>query len=142
MKNESLNEYCALRGAVQEIISKSESTLEQKITTIASGLLGLSVAIFPFQEEHDSIPLSLMLGWFFLCASIIGNLFSIHEAKRQATKILDTIDSLIQKDIEYEHKAMYDLVCRRNKYTDSWNIISVILLFLGIVCTLISILLN
>ena len=125
---------------VQEIISKSESTIEQKITTIASGLLGISVAILPFQED---IPLSLMsVGWIFLCSSIIGNLVSILVAKRQATKTLDAIDDLIQKDKEYEHKTMYDLVCRRNKYTDRWNIISVILLYFGIVFTLLSVLLN
>lgn len=140
MKKESYNEYYSLRCAVQEIISKSESTIEQQITTIASGLLGISVAILPFQED---IPLSLMsVGWIFLCSSIIGNLVSILVAKRQATKTLDAIDDLIQKDKEYEHKTMYDLVCRRNKYTDRWNIISVILLFLGIVFTLLSILLN
>ena len=142
MKDESLNEYCALHGALQEIISKSESTLEQKITTISSGLLGISVAIFPFQERHDSIPLSLMFGWFFLCASIIGNLVSILVAKRQATKILNAIDNRIRMDQEYEHKTMYDLVCHRNKYTDSWNTISVILLSIGIVFTLLSVLLN
>lgn len=143
MKDESSNEYYSLRCAVQEIISKSESTIGQKSTTIASGLLGISVAILPFQEEYVSIPLSLMsVGWIFLCSSIIGNLISILVAKRQATKTLDAIDDLIQKDKEYEHKTMYDLVCRRNKYTDRWNIISVILLFLGIVFTLLSILLN
>lgn len=83
-----------------------------------------------------------MLGWVFLCASIIGNLVSILVAKRQATKMLNAIDNLIRMDKEYEHTTMSDLVCSRNKYTDSWNIISVILLFLGIVCTLISVLLN
>mgnify|MGYP001114434659 CR=1 FL=1 len=140
MKKESYNEYYSLRCTVQEIISKSESTIEQKITTIASGLLGISVAILPFQED---IPLSLMsVGWIFLCSSIIGNLVSILVAKRQATKTLDAIDDLIQKDKEYEHKTMYDLVCRRNKYTDRWNIISVILLYFGIVFTLLSVLLN
>ena len=140
MKKESYNEYYSLRCTVQEIIPKSESTIEQKITTIASGLLGISVAILPFQED---IPLSLMsVGWIFLCSSIIGNLVSILVAKRQATKTLDAIDDLIQKDKEYEHKTMYDLVCRRNKYTDRWNIISVILLYFGIVFTLLSVLLN
>lgn len=143
MKKESYNEYYSLRCAVQEIISKSESTIEQQITTIASGLLGISVAIFPFQEKRICILLLLMFaGWAFLCLSIVGNLVSILVAKQQATEMLDAIDSLIRMDKEYEHKTMYDLVCRRNKYTDRWNIISVILLFLGIVLTLLSILLN
>lgn len=84
----------------------------------------------------------MFAGWAFLCLSIVGNLVSILVAKQQATEMLDAIDSLIRMDKEYEHKTMYDLVCRRNKYTDRWNIISVILLFLGIVFTLLSILLN
>ena len=142
MKEESYNEYYSLRCAVQETISKSESAIEQKITTIACGLLGVSVAIFPFQAGHNGIPFSLMFGWIFLCLGIIGNLVSILVAKKQATKIMDDIDNLLQADIEYEHKTMYNLVCHRNKYTDSWNIISVILLSLGIVCTLLSVLLN
>ena len=143
MKEESYNEYDSLRRAAQEIITKSESTLEQQITTIASGFLGLSTAIFPFQEKHSCITLHLLIfAGIFLCSSIIGNLVSILVAKRRATNTLDDIDNRILKDEEYDHKTMYDLVCHKNKCTNCWNIASVILLFLGIVCTLLSVLLN
>lgn len=138
MNKESCNEYYSLHCAAQEIITKSESALEQKITTIASCFLGFSAAIFPFQKGHDSIPLLLIFGWIFLCSSIIGNLISILVAKKQAAKFMDDIDNHLLADIEYEYKTMDELVSHRNKYTDFWNIASVILLFLGIVLTLLS----
>lgn len=142
MKEESFNEYCSLRCTAQEVITKSEDSIEQKIITIARGLLGISVAISPFQEKYDGFPLWLMLGWIFLCLSIIGNFSSILVAKQQATKILDNVDDFLQKDIEYDHKIMYEIVCHKNRYTNLWNIISIIFLFFGIVCILFSIIFN
>lgn len=126
------------RLSLLEHKSKSDDDFEKYITLISSGALGLTITfidkISPL--ENAVFIWIIALGWTLLAITLLLNLYSHFLSSKYTSKSIDEIDDNIAFD--NLKKNLND----RNKTINRYNGWSIILLFIGILCILIYVILN
>lgn len=128
-----IEEWKNFRKEILENKSKSDDDFEKYITFISSGALGLTLVFI-----EKIVPLKnaifiwlLALGWFTLAFTLILNLYSHYLSSKYSAQSIDDI----YNEIEYE--KLEKNINTRNKTIEFLNILSIILLLIGILCILI-----
>lgn len=124
------NEY---RLSVTEQKMKSDDDFEKYITFISSGALGLSLTfIDKISPLKQSVCLwIIVIGWFSLAITLFFNLLSHFLSSKYSEKIVQEIDDEIEYDI------LISNINKRNRVISILNLISIILLGVGIILILI-----
>lgn len=118
------------------LIQKSHDSFEKQLNYISAGALGLSMLLI--EKIVKDIQLTrcnwlLILSWTFFSLTLISNLVSHIYTSNVHDKTLKEI---------YNEEYKFESAIKRNKTIKCWNIISISLLFSGIIFQLIFIALN
>ncbi|MBL7473093.1 hypothetical protein [Robertkochia sediminum] len=138
MTDSNSNDWVDYRKELIQNKSKSDDDFEKYITFIASGGLGLTLSfvgnIVPLSEAISIW--AILLGWFLLAFTLFVNLVSHYLSGSFSYKTIQDIDDVKSFDIIMEN------IDNRNKIISCLNLISIILLGLGILMILIFVSLN
>jgi len=133
-----IEEWKEYRLSILEQKSKSDDDFEKYITFIASGALGLTITFIDnVNPLKESIAIWVIaLGWVLLAFTLFINLLSHFLSSKYNEKTVQDIDD----EIEYE--KLTNRIDSRNKIISRLNLISIILLGLGIISILIYTIIN
>jgi len=131
-------EWKEYRLSILEQKSKSDDDFEKYITLIASGALGLTLTfIDKISPLKESVAVWVIaIGWILLALTLFINLVSHFLSSKFNEKTIQDIDDKINYDILIER------IDNRNKIISNLNLISIILLGLGIIKILIFTIIN
>lgn len=133
-----IEEWKDYRLSVLEQKSKSDDDFEKYITFISSGALGLTITfIDKISPLNDSTAIWLIAtGWILLTFTLLINLLSHFLSSRYNEKTIQDIDD------DFDYEDVVDGIDKRNKIISNLNLISIILLGLGILSILTYIIIN
>jgi hypothetical protein len=126
------------RFSLMEQKSKSDDDFEKYITFISSGALGLTITfIDKISPLKDSAAIWLIAtGWILLTFTLLINLLSHFLSSRYYERTIQDIDD------DFDYEDVVDRIDKRNKIISNLNLISIILLGLGIISILTYIIIN
>ncbi|MDL5511969.1 hypothetical protein QSE00_09110 [Arenibacter sp. M-2] len=135
---EEIEEWKEYRLSVLEQKSKSDDDFEKYITFIASGALGLTITfIDKINPINESIAIWVIAtGWVLLALTLFINLLSHFLSSKFNEKTVQDIDD------EIEYDVLIKRIDSRNKIISYLNLLSIILLGLGIISILIYTIIN
>lgn len=131
--DESLHNY---KKELLNLLEKSSDNFEKQLNYISAGAIGITMIIVDkviIDLANSNCKVTLILSWVLLTMTLISNLvshiytFSVH------SKTLEEIDLE-----EYN----YDQAKKRNDKIKNWNLVSAVLLVLGIISFIIYVSLN
>lgn len=119
-----------------EVASKSQDSFEKQLSFISSGAIGLSIIFLEKLVKDESIAKNkwvIEIGWLLLSATLLINLISHLITTGYNFKTVKEID---RRTFNYEKVEM------RRKKINTINILSSIMLFLGILLIIIFVSIN
>jgi len=121
------------RQAVLDQKNRSEDDFEKYITFISSGALAITVTFIDKLSPLDQSVFVwvILVGWFFLAATLFLNLISHYLSSRYNEKTIQEIDEDIPTN------KLTENIDKRNNIISRLNISSIFLLGIGIFCILI-----
>lgn len=133
-----IDEWKEYRLSILEQKKRSDDDFEKYITFISSGALGLTITfINKISPLQDSVAIWLIAsGWILLTFTLLINLLSHFLSSRYNEKTVQNIDD------EIEYDLLVEGINKRNKIISSLNLISIILLMVGIISILTYIIIN
>jgi hypothetical protein len=131
--DESLKNYA---DELKLLIQKSHDSFERQLNYISAGALGISMlfvekVVKDIQQTKSNW--LLISSWAFFTLTLISNLISHIYTSNKHDKTLSEI---------YSENYNYKAAAERNRHIKRWNMISVVLLFIGIILQIIFISLN
>lgn len=133
-----IDEWKEYRLSILEQKKRSDDDFEKYITFISSGALGLTITfIDKISPLQDSVAIWLIAsGWILLTFTLLINLLSHFLSSMYNEKTIQDIDDKIEYDL------LVKRINKRNKIISSLNLISIILLMVGIISILAYIIIN
>lgn len=131
--DESLTNY---KKELLNLLEKSSDNFEKQINYIAAGAIGISMIVVEKVIKdlaNSTCKAILILSWIFLTLTLVSNLISHIYTFSVHSKTIEEID-LEQYD--------YNQAKRRNDNIKNWNIVSALMLGLGIIFFVIYVSLN